>query len=303
ARLNPGNSGGPLLSEDVSVVGINYADDSETDQSYAISMQEVLPILDRMSSGEDIDSLGINGEAFYEPLINDTGIWVVSVESGSVADQAGVLAGDFIYLMEGIDLAVDGTMADYCDLLESHDSDDVLSIHVFRPSTHQFLEGRLNGAGLTEIWSLVDWVIAVWNADRLTYAESLIYLDTSSIWSNDLYLAVDVPNSWTDTSGNPGGLGPYLDAAPSLDNFYSGWWAPGIQFGVTTQWNDLDWPEVMAKIIPDVASYPCFGADASEYTDALYTGQWQWFTCEGSAGAIVINIAVGPTENESAFTA
>jgi len=309
ARLNPGNSGGPLLSEGVSVVGINYADSSETDQSYAISMQEVLPILDRMSSGEDIDSLGINGEAFYEPLINDTGIWVISVESGSVADQAGVRAGDLIYELEGIGLAVDGTMADYCDLLKSHSADDVLSIEVFRASTHKFLEGRLNGDGLTEFLSLIDAVNVVWNRDRLTYAESSIYLDTSSIWSDDLYLTVDVPNSWTDTTGDPSSLGPLLVAAPSIDNFYGTswtgqkyWWAPGIQFGATTQWNDLNWPEIMAKINPDVGSL-CSSSDLWTYTDAFYYGNWQWFTCEGSAGAIVISMAVGPIGNESAFTA
>ncbi len=67
-------------------------------------------------TANDVNSIGVNGEAVSDGE-GLTGIWVSSVESGSPADKAGIKSGDIITKMEGLVLATDGTMSDYCDIL------------------------------------------------------------------------------------------------------------------------------------------------------------------------------------------
>ena len=77
-------------------------------------------VLDQLRNGQDVSSIGINGEAVVDPAQELSGIWVASVASGSPASTAGIEAGDIITRLESLVLATDGTMADYCDVLRSH---------------------------------------------------------------------------------------------------------------------------------------------------------------------------------------
>jgi hypothetical protein len=56
--------------------------------------------------------------------------------------------GDIIYQLEGLVLATDGTMKDYCDVIRSHGSSDTLSMSIIRYETSELLEGQLNGREL-----------------------------------------------------------------------------------------------------------------------------------------------------------
>jgi len=137
----PGSSGGPIVTEDGHVVAVNYAGDS-AGQSFAIGRDEALSVLDRLKAGEDVTSIGINGQAISQDGIS--GVFVNSVVSGSPAGNAGIKPGDFVTLIEGIVPATDGTMADYCDVLRSRNATDAISIEVYRPDTDLFYEGVLN---------------------------------------------------------------------------------------------------------------------------------------------------------------
>jgi serine protease Do len=138
ATINPGNSGGPLLDEDERVVGINYSG-RETDQYFAIGRDLAVKVVDDLDEGQDIESIGINGDAFVGDEFS--GIWVYSVETGSPTDIAGIEGGDIITMVESLILASDGTMSDYCDVLRSHDSADTLDIEVLRYATGEVLTG------------------------------------------------------------------------------------------------------------------------------------------------------------------
>jgi S1-C subfamily serine protease len=149
ATINPGNSGGPLLDDNGKVVGINYASaTSAANMYYAISRNEADPILQELIKGNNVNSEGINGVAVASDDGTITGIWVNSVASGSPADQAGLKGGDIILKMEGIQLARDGTMEEYCDILRTHKPFDTLGVTVLRYSEGQLLEGQLNGREL-----------------------------------------------------------------------------------------------------------------------------------------------------------
>ncbi len=148
ATINPGNSGGPLVDANGRVVGINNSFRSSANQYFAIDENMAKPIVDQLKTGVDINSIGVNGEAVIADDKSLSGVWVASVKSGSPADKTGVKAGDILYQMEGLVLATDGTMKDYCDILKSHKSGDVLSVTIIRFNTKELLEGQLNGREL-----------------------------------------------------------------------------------------------------------------------------------------------------------
>jgi serine protease Do len=112
ANINPGSSGGPVVTDDVEVVAINYAGNDDTRQSFAISREEALPILEDLERGDDVTSIGINGTAIGP---NDEGlpegIWVASVEADSPAGRAGILPGDSVGFAFATELG-DGPPAD-----------------------------------------------------------------------------------------------------------------------------------------------------------------------------------------------
>jgi S1-C subfamily serine protease len=151
AIINPGNSGGPLVTEDGQVVGVNYAGASQFDQYYAIPASEAMDVIEELTNGNNVNSIGINGEAMVNDDGSFSGIWVYSVASGSPADKSGIKAGDFLIELEGISLGRDGTMTDYCDVLRTHKSSDTLGLQLVRFYTGEIMEGQLNGRELETI--------------------------------------------------------------------------------------------------------------------------------------------------------
>jgi S1-C subfamily serine protease len=148
ATINPGNSGGPLVTANGEVVGINYSGLKDANQYFAIGSDIAMPVIDQLKSGKDLDSIGVNGTAVRSDDGSLSGIWVASVKSGSPADKAGLKPGDIIYQLEGLVLATDGTMKDYCDVIRSHSATDTLGLTVIRYATGELLEGQLNGREL-----------------------------------------------------------------------------------------------------------------------------------------------------------
>jgi S1-C subfamily serine protease len=153
ATINPGNSGGPLVTEDGKVVGVNYRSRPDYDQYFAISVEKAVPLSAQLREGENVDSIGVNGQAVVSDDKTISGVWVSSVVSGSAADKTGIQGGDVIVSMEGVQLAKDGTLADYCDVLRSHNVTDTLAVNVLRFDTQEGLEGQLNGAPLAQAFS------------------------------------------------------------------------------------------------------------------------------------------------------
>lgn len=137
----PGNSGGPLVTDQGRVVGVNYAGD-EQGQMYAIGYDEARKVIPKLQAGEDVTSIGVNGSALLTE--EGSGIWVYSVASGSPADLVGIRGGDIVSEIEGLIPATDGTMSDYCDVLRSHDPDSAIQVEVWRESDLAYMEGTLN---------------------------------------------------------------------------------------------------------------------------------------------------------------
>jgi hypothetical protein len=148
ATINQGNSGGPLVDASGKAVGVNYRLRPDFNQYFAIGGDIAIPIIEELRTGKDVDSIGVNGRAVVSEDGSLSGIWVASVKSGSPADKTGIQAGDILYQLEGLILATDGTMKDYCDVIRSHQPSDALSVTVIRYASGELLEGQLNGRAL-----------------------------------------------------------------------------------------------------------------------------------------------------------
>ena len=299
ATINPGNSGGPLVTGDGHVVGVNYAGASSTSQYFAIAREEALVVIDQLRNEMDVTSIGVNGQAVSD---GDSifGIWVSSVESGSPADAAGVQAGDIITRLEGLVLAVDGTMSDYCDILRSRRPTDVMSIEVLRFATEEFLEGQLNGNPLEQSFSFaqsqsdtVDNSGTGSSGDGGTGPSTYTYMTISD---DSGLLIVDVPTAWGDVDGSPWlndegeVLGLRLRAAPSIDDFNNFWDIPGMIFTASTDLASLTDDEILDLVTWDGCDYD----GRFDYTDPNYTGKFDvWINC-GEVDATYITLSVSP---------
>lgn len=290
ATINPGNSGGPLVTGDGAVVGINYAGASSTNQYFAISRDEALPIIDSLAQGTDVTSLGINGQAVAFDAEGIYGVWVSSVESGSPADRVGILPGDVITALEGLVLGVDGTLADYCDILRSNSPDDVLAVEVLRSSTEEYLEGRINDSPLELAFSFAEELEDEAPVAGTSYSGYMSVQDDSGV------VTVDVPVEWSDLDGRPRELGPSITAATSVEGFYGDWVTPGVEVFATRDYSAAD-VDLVLDLLADGLDCAVPG-ERQTYEDPLYTGKWQLHESCGGTDTSLLYVVSAPASGD-----
>ena len=285
----PGNSGGPLVTTDGQVVAVNYAG-NQVGQSFAIGIGVARPAVEQLMTGTDLETIGVNGEAMSIDGFN--GIWVYSVKSGSPADNAGVKGGDLIVSLERFPVGMDGTMADYCDILRSHTADDVLDIEVYRAATQEVLDGQLNGRLLEVVTSFAaDFGNDVPDTPGDTeYAEYTLLTDDSGL------IQVSVPTEWSDISGVPWNrgaddLGPALSAAPDLAAWQAGWGTPGVFIGASATLG-----QTPQQMLDDLSFGDCTYDDRYDYDDGLYVGLFDYYVNCGPEGSTFIVVAAQPPD-------
>jgi len=300
ANIQPGNSGGPLVDDEGHVVGVNYSGGfaALAAQYYAIAQDEALPVIEQLREGNDVNSFGLNGEAFVDAESGFSGIWVTSVTSGSVMDKAGVQPGDIISSMEGISLGRGGTMGEYCDVLKSHTPEDTLAIEIIRFGTGEFLTGQLNGRELA--------IASTFGTEPGpgTTGGTSEYVDVSDAYGS---IAVEIPVSWADTDGSEwldGGdvIGATISAAPDLQAYNTSWGASGMSFKVSDDLANLGgYIQILDVIRPDYLS-DCKLDTRYDYNDGYYRGKFDWFdNCGGPGGSSVMVLSAVPTDNSQAF--
>lgn len=299
AKIRGGNSGGPLVDEQARVVGINYFGGDVDDFNLAIAGQEALPIIDMLMNGNS-EWIGVAGEAVISDDGQNSGVWVQSVESGSPADNAGVLPGDVIESLEGLPIAQDGTMATYCDVIRSHSVTDVIDITVFRTTTGEELSGQLNGRPLAPFsfeTQLADEMVAAGGGGGTTVGAEgydsyeFIADDTGSV-------GVEVPAEWNDRNGIPdSGFNdaPSIWAAPDLEMLVETWLVPGVQLDVRFDLGPEDHDEILDMWDLSTACNGQ-GRENFETTDGAYFGRWEFWEDCGGGLASVITLAASPPD-------
>lgn len=294
ASINPGNSGGPLVTGDGRVVGVNYAGSTGTNQYFAIESGSARQVVDSLREGNDVEAIGVNGQAVYDAESGLSGIWVAAVESGSPAAAAGIQSADIITKLEGLALAVDGTMAGYCDVLRSHSAGDELSLQVLRFGTDELLTGSLNGAPLTVAQFLGSEIEAATGNPGGTATYSGAY---SFVTDDSGTLEVEVPDAWVGFDGAPieidGRSYPSVSVAPDLAAYYSSYAVSGMSMAV---FDDVPSgsEQVLLEQFAGPAARVCTPQAVEPYEDSLYSGVYQILaSCEGTATATAV-IAASP---------
>ena len=300
AAIQPGNSGGPLVNaDDASVVAVNYAGGDPgtgTSQYFAIAAELAKPITEQLKEG-DVGSLGINGTAVVDEETGAQGIWVSSVDTNSPAGELGLQGGDIIEKIEGLSVGTDGTMKDYCDILDTHEPTDKLSVQVLRFEDGVRLTGEFNGDELTESESLA----AAIEEETGGLAGGASYSDFVQVSDDSGRISVQVPAEWADVDGSSVQIGgvdaPQVTAAPNVSAFNNSWAEPGMQLIAVGP--DTGAPEELLAALAEQATTACTDAGVEDYDDGLYTGKLQVFTNCGGGDAATAIIAAQPAGGEA----
>jgi serine protease Do len=299
ATINPGNSGGPLVDSSGRIVAVNYAEAVSTNNQYfAIKGTDAQPIIERLRQGENVDSIGVNGVAILTDDGSLSGIWVSSVASGSAADDAGIKPGDIITTMEGLVLATDGSMADYCDILRTHGTDAALSIEVLRYSTDEYLEGQINGRELNTAGSLGGLIGEAGGASA--YSEYQTVNDDNGV------LELTIPTAWTEVDGSPwedddGFYHSSIWAAPSIEGFRDTWDTPGVKFEVIANADLVGGQQAyLERLTADFPSVCTFeGSDT--YADNIFSGSYELYSSCGGSNSSYLFLTAVPVDDPAAL--
>ena len=156
AAINPGNSGGALLNMNGEVIGINSNKIGGTaveGMGYAIPITSASPIIadlmerqTRTKVAEDeVGYIGISLQEVTSQISQmynmPEGIYVVSVEEGSAAANAGIMKGDIITKFDG------SSISSYSDLqktLQYYAAGDSVTVTVQRPQNGEYVSVELN---------------------------------------------------------------------------------------------------------------------------------------------------------------
>ncbi len=320
ALIEPGNSGGPLVTENGRVVGVNYAADKEYTHSYAIGRDVTLAALGLLEKGVDVDSLGVNGLAFTTEDESLSGIWVTSVKSGSTADQAGLLPGDIISKLAFSPVAEDGTMKTFCDIIRTRGTQEPLNVEVIRFETDQILEGQFNGRSLSYFAPVGDLELpeeAIIEALGDNYHDPdiagsphiLEVLENGglAITDNTTSLYLEVPGEWFQINGGIwestwGDLhfeAAQLSAAPDLESFYDGFDASGVTFGASRDWGAIGGYIQLLDGARHWFAGPCTIQRRADYIDPKYEGATDYWKC--ADGNQVVVIGARPSADPNAY--
>lgn len=141
AAINPGNSGGALVNLKGEVIGINsikYVSAYTEKVGYAIPIDSAIPILNELINYEEINEKDRGYIGFVGRDVDDMfalrfdapyGVYVYEIEDDSPASKGGLLTGDIIVCINGVDIR---TMDDIYNILKYKRVGDICTLDIYR---------------------------------------------------------------------------------------------------------------------------------------------------------------------------
>ena len=135
AAINGGNSGGPSLSEDGKLIGVNTLGSLQTqNQNFAIGVDRVKEVVPGLANGESLGWAGFGFAAYTQEELAAEG---VSLDGGALAVTSaapGTAAEDQMFYVDDLITHVNGkrvaTRRQYCAAVRGVESGDVVPITV-----------------------------------------------------------------------------------------------------------------------------------------------------------------------------
>ncbi len=299
ANIQPGNSGGPLVNNAGRVVAVNFAGGavaSSTEQFFGIAADVASSVVERLADGDD-ESLGINGWPVSDAALGITGIWVAGVAAGSPAAAADIAPGDIIVSLNGLDMASDGTSADYCSVIRTA-GDRAIAAEVLRFDTDEVLTGEINGTRPLTVASSISGIVG----RQTDVAAGESYTDYVTLVDDTNTISVQVPSAWADTDLVPADADgvpvPWIQASTDIDEFNTSYRVPGMIFAALPTTRPTT--ELLAEFAPTAGE--CVDEGIEPYSDSRFTGEIQvWGDCAGRDVAYVVLVTELITGGEFKF--
>ena len=117
AEILPGSSGGPIVNEEVEVIGIAYAGNEER-QEFGIPIILVEEIIQQLINGSFDYSFKANVEQIF-----GAGLYVYSADSNSPFRKVGINGGELITEIKGLSITDEASLKVYCDAMYTRSTD------------------------------------------------------------------------------------------------------------------------------------------------------------------------------------
>ncbi len=152
AAISPGNSGGALINKYGEVIGINsvkLVDDAAEGLGFAIPMNEAVPIVQDLTKYGYVKGrpmIGVSVReitpelAYYNNLLVDYGLYIMSVTEGSGAASAGLSRGDIILKFDGTPVTSATQMN---KIRDKHKAGDRVSVTIMRGNVERVVNVTL----------------------------------------------------------------------------------------------------------------------------------------------------------------
>jgi len=137
--VNPGNSGGPLINLQGEVIGIvtaKYSDDSVEGIGFAIPINDAIEVANELKENGYVAGrayFGIQASTVNEAMASyysvPVGAYVVSVESGSCAETAGLQKYDIITALGETEIT---SYEDLAAAKKSYGAGDTATVTIYR---------------------------------------------------------------------------------------------------------------------------------------------------------------------------
>jgi len=298
ADLEPGNSGGPLIGVDGTVLGVNVA--AAGTGRYAIPVDVARPVVEQLMAGVDVDSIGLNAVAVVDEVSNESGVWVISVEPGSPAAAAGLLPGDVITRLKGLRVGRDATLSDYCSVIRSAGAGEI-PVEVTRGGS--FFAGSVGGGSLVPVLTFIDDAQTTVSdpPSVVTAAPEAgeVHLEFDEVTDDTGVVSFDVPTRWADRRTDPvffaGADRPTIAASIDLDALDE---AVGSSYDVAGMaaivFESSSPIEESFNVVVDNApwNFDCTPLEREVIDDGIYKGVIQAFMDCGGTSSTVFTIAL-----------